>query len=229
MAGKQRKRTNNDLIKIVVVDDHPIMRQGLAQLVEQEKDMMICGAAEDANQALKMIRSTRPDVAIVDLSLKGTNGIELIKNIRAQYPNLLVLVLSMFDESLYAERALRAGARGYIMKAEASETIITALRKVMAGEVYLSRNMSSKMLHKLVGGQQTDNSSDSIESLTDRELEVFRLIGQGKTTRQIADELYLSVKTIESYRSHIKDKLDLANATELVQHAIQWVYSQNEI
>ena len=206
--------------KILLVDDHPILRQGLALLINQEKDLEVCGQFEDAGKALDAVNNLKPDAAIVDISLKGSSGIELLKNIKVQFPKLLVLVLSMHDESLYAERALRAGASGYIMKQEATDQVLVALRKVLNGEIYLSEKMSSKLMHQLVSGRATDAGS-LMERLSDRELEIFGLIGEGRGTRQIAEQLHLSVKTIESHRAHIKEKLNLKNATELVHRAIQ--------
>ncbi|MDB6131754.1 MAG: two component transcriptional regulator, LuxR family [Verrucomicrobiales bacterium] len=190
------------------------------QLINHEKDLMICGQYEDAGEAFKGVEDHRPDLAVIDISLKGSSGIELLKNIKCNFPNVLVLMLSMHDESLYAERVLRAGAAGYIMKQEATERILIAIRKVLNGEVYLSERMSTKLMHQLVGGRAASGGS-LMERLSDRELEVFGLIGQGKGTRQIAEQLHLSVKTIESHRAHIKEKLNLKNATELVHRAIQ--------
>ena len=207
--------------RILLVDDHPIVRQGLAEMINQERDLMVCGTAEDVHKGLDAIEKIKPDLVIADISLKGSNGIELLKNIKVRFPRTLVLVLSMHDESLYAVRALRAGAAGYIMKQEATEKVLSAIRLVVSGEIYLSERMEKKMMHQLVGGRIARTGSP-IEDLSDRELEVFGLIGQGHGTRQIAEELHLSIKTIESHRAHIKEKLNLRNATELVQHAIQW-------
>src|SRR5436190_15817990 len=207
--------------RILLVDDHPIVRQGLAEMINQEKDLNVAGTAEDVHRALDAIEKLKPDLVVADISLKGSNGIELLKNIKVRFPRTLVLVLSMHDESLYAVRALRAGAAGYIMKQEATEKVLTAIRQVVSGEIYLSDRMEKKMMHQLVGGR-TARTGSPIEDLSDRELEVFGLIGQGHGTRQIAEELHLSIKTIESHRAHIKEKLNLKNATELVQHAIQW-------
>lgn len=212
--------------RILIVDDHPLMRKGISQLISNEKDMVVCGEAEDAHKALTAIGATKCDVVILDISLGATSGIELLKNIKVRYPKLLVLVLSMHDETVYAQRALRAGAAGYIMKQEGAERIMVALRKILGGEVYLSERLGNKMLNTLVGGRTSLNGSP-IEELSDRELEVFGLIGQGHGTRPIAEKLHLSVKTIESHRAHIKEKLDLKNATELVHHAIQWVQSES--
>lgn len=213
--------------RILIVDDHPLLRQGIAQLINHEKDMMVCGEAENSHKALDAITETKPDVAIVDISLGGSSGIELLKNIKVRFPKLLVLILSMHDESVYAQRALRAGAAGYIMKQEATERVLTAVRKVLSGEVYLSEKLGTRMLNQLVGGRSATLSGSPIEELSDRELEVFGLIGQGHGTRPIAEKLHLSVKTIESHRAHIKEKLNLKNATELVHHAIQWAQSES--
>jgi DNA-binding NarL/FixJ family response regulator len=173
------------------------------------------------NQALDQIEKLKPDLVVLDISLKGSNGIEVLKNIKVRYPKLLVLVLSMHDETLYALRALRAGAAGYIMKQEPAEKVLVSIRQVLNGEISLSENMEKKMMKQLVGGRAARTGSP-LEDLSDRELEVFRLIGKGYSTRQIAEELHLSIKTIESHRAHIKEKLNLKNAMELVQHAIQW-------
>ncbi len=217
--GRNDPPSRKTKYKIMIVDDHPIMREGLAQLINHEKDLGICGQFEEATKAFEGIATLKPDIAIVDISLKGSSGIELLKNIKVHYPKLLVLVLSMHDESLYAERVLRAGASGYIMKQEATERVLVALRKVLNGEIYLSEKMSTKLMHQLVGGRVSSGSL--MERLSDRELEVFGLIGQGRGTREIAEQLHLSVKTIESHRAHIKEKLNLKNATELVHRAIQ--------
>ena len=228
MARKELPNKNDvSKTKIVIVDDHPIVRQGLARLINQEEDLVGCGQAEEAPEAMGVIKTLKPDMAIVDISLKETSGMELIKNIKAQYPNLVVLALSMHDEFLYAERALRAGAKGYIMKSEATENVVTAIRKVLSGQIYISDRMTAKIVHQYVGGQSEVGAS-AIERLSDRELEVFHLIGQGYGTRQISERLYLSIKTIETYRSHIKEKLNLADAGALLQYAIQWVSSQNK-
>jgi DNA-binding NarL/FixJ family response regulator len=207
------------------VDDHPIVRQGLTQLINQESDLLVCGQAEDAHNAIAAIRQFHPDMVIVDISLKDTSGVELIKDLKVQFPELPVLTLSMHDEAVYGERALRAGARGYIMKQEATEKVVTAIRRVLAGEVYVSDGMAAKMVSKLVGGVSKKPASP-IESLSDRELEVFRMIGEGFNTREMAEKLHLSVKTIETYRAHIKDKLALQDASELLRSAIQWVNSE---
>ncbi|HEV7218820.1 MAG TPA: response regulator transcription factor [Terriglobales bacterium] len=210
---------------VLVVDDHPIVRQGLTLLINQEPDLVVCGAAEEMHAALSAIGTLSPDILIVDISLSGPDGLELLKHVRLRSPHLPVLILSMHDESIYAERALRAGANGYIMKQEATEKVLVALRRILSGDIYVSDKIASSMLHHYVRGSMAAGRS-SITELTDRELEVFRLIGEGQGTRQIADKLHLSVKTVESYQAHIKEKLSLRSARELVQHAVQWNVSE---
>lgn len=210
---------------VLIVDDHPIVRQGLAQLIDQEQDLEVCGQAEDAHEAMQAIHTLDPDLVIVDISLKDTSGMELIKDLKVQYPDLPVLTLSMHDEAVYGERALRAGARGYIMKQEATEKVVTAIRRVLAGELYVSDGMAAKMVSKIVGGG-TRRTGSPVDCLSDRELEVFRLIGEGFSTREMAEKLHLSVKTIETYRAHIKDKLGFEDANELLRSAIQWVNAE---
>jgi DNA-binding NarL/FixJ family response regulator len=219
------KQVNNNVTArkktVFVVDDHPIVRQGLTLLINQEADLTVCGEAEEMHSALSAIQATRPDILIVDISLNGPDGLELLKNIRLTSPRLPVLILSMHDESIYAERALRAGANGYIMKQEATERVLVALRRILSGEIYVSERIANSMLRHYVRGAGPSEHS-SISDLTDRELEVFRLIGEGHGTRQIAEALHLSVKTVESYQAHIKEKLSLRSARELVQRAVQW-------
>jgi DNA-binding NarL/FixJ family response regulator len=223
MSRKMQGRTDSRSKRtVLIVDDHPIVRQGLAQLIDQEKDLEVCGQAADAHEAMQAIRQLNPDMVIVDISLKDTSGMELIKDLKIQHPDLPVLTLSMHDEAVYGERALRAGARGYIMKQEATGKVVTAIRRVLAGEVYVSDGMAAKMVSKLVGGG-TRTAASPADSLSDRELEVFRMIGEGFGTREMADKLHLSIKTIETYRAHIKDKLGLQDANELLRSAIQWV------
>lgn len=212
--------------KVFVVDDHPIVRQGLALLINQEPDLSVSGEAEEAHTALKRIAASSPDVVIVDISLNGPDGLEVIKAIRASDPSLPLLVLSMHDEAVYAERALRAGANGYIMKQEATETVLVALRRILNREIYVSERVANKLLHQFISGTATAKRSP-VSDLTDRELEVFRLIGEGHGTRQIAEELHLSVKTVESYQAHLKEKLSLRSGRELVQHAIQWAIKES--
>ncbi len=190
---------------IFIVDDHPIVRQGLALLINREPDLAVCGDAEEASSALRLIEELQPDLIVVDISLNGPDGLDLLKNIRARDPNLPVLMLSMLDESLYAERSLRAGANGYIMKQEATDRVLVAIRRILDGEIYVSDRMANRMLHRFVGGAQQVEKRSPISDLSDRELEVFRLIGDGHGTRQIAQELHISVKTVESYQAHIKE------------------------
>jgi DNA-binding NarL/FixJ family response regulator len=222
MQGTTNSREKH---RIVIVDDHPIVRQGLAQLIDQEDDLHICGQAEDAHEAMRAIRQLNPDLVIVDISLRTTSGIDLIKDIKTQFPTLPVLTLSMHDEALYAERALRAGARGYIMKQEAPAEVVAAIRRVLAGTTYVSQGMAAKMVSKIVTGPGEKGAS-LVDRLSDRELEVFRLIGEGYGTREMADKLYLSVKTIETYRAHIKEKLNLQDANQLLRAAIRWANAQ---
>lgn len=208
--------------RVFLVEDHPIVRQGLAQLINQEGDLEVCGEAETPKQALEVVGALHPDLAIVDLALKSSSGLDLIKTFRAQMPALPVLVLSMYDEDLYAERALRAGALGYVMKQEATETLLEAIRSVLQGEVYVSRKLATRMVQNLATAT-SGTGTNRLRRLSDRELEVLRFVGEGYTTRQIAEALYLSVKTVETHRAHLMDKLQLANATELMRYAMSWV------
>ncbi len=210
--------------KILIIDDHPIMRRGLAGLINLEKDLFVCAEADSAKAALEMMKLQSPDIALVDLSLKDESGLELIKDIKTRFPDVLMLVLSMHDEVFYAERVLRAGAQGYIMKQQATTQVLVAIRRILSGEVYLSDAMSSKILRNF-SGKKAKQTGPNVDQLSDRELEVFRLIGTGIGTRQIADRLSRSVKTVETYREHIKLKLNLKDSSELVQHAIQWLQS----
>ena len=222
--GNQEKQRRK--IRVLVVDDHPVVREGLTRRINRQDDMEVCGEAETRSDALTIIGSSRPDLVIVDLALRDSSGLELIKDIKVRQPDLPMLVLSMQDESVYAERALKAGARGYVMKHEATDKVIVAVRHVFAGKVYLSEKLSSKFLEVLFGRKGEPGASPS-ELLTDRELEVFELLGGGLSTRQIAEQLHLSIKTIEAYREHIKDKLKLDGANELLHRAFQWVQSQS--
>jgi DNA-binding NarL/FixJ family response regulator len=217
---KQTASPRQKAARIILVDDHPILRRGLAQLISQDGEFVVCGQFDDAKSALASIPSLKPDLVVVDLTLKGGNGLDLIKSIKANHSKLFVLVLSMHDEVVYAERAMRAGASGYVMKQEAPEQLLASLRSVLAGDISLSSRMSERLMRQIVGGRRAALASP-IERLSDRELEVFNLIGQGRGTRQIANQLFLSVKTIESHRAHIKEKLELKTAAELMRHAIQ--------
>lgn len=207
--------------KILLVDDHPITRQGMKALIDQQPDLEVCGEADTAPHAVEMFGKLQPDVAIVDIGLKTSNGIELTKNLKSLAPNFPVLIVSMHDENLYAERAVRAGAMGYLMKQAAGEKIIVAIRRLLQGEIYLSEKVKERMLHRFVN-KRGDSAEFSIDSLSDREMEVFQLIGNGYSTRQIAEKLHLSSKTIDSYREHLKLKLNLSSGAELVRYAIQW-------
>ena len=214
-------KTLEKKIKILVVDDHPIIRQGLAQLIDQEEDLVFAGEAHDAAEALQVIEKIKPDLAIVDISLKGKSGIELTKDILSRHPKMLVLMISMHDEPLYVERAFRAGAKGYFIKNEEIDNVVTAIRKVLEGEIYVSEKMRNHLVHKFISGDaKTDGSVP--QSLSDRELEVLQLVGQGLSTRQIADEVHISIKTVESHFANIKSKLDLKSSHELIQYAVKW-------
>ena len=208
--------------RVMIVDDHPVVRQGLALLIDQQPDLEVCAEADSVADAFAKFTESGPDLVIIDLSLKDGSGIELNKEIKARNEHAKMLVSSMHDESLFAERVLRAGAKGYISKQEATGNIVEAARQVLDGRVYLSPRMSDQMLHRLVAsGEEADRSP--IDSLSDRELEVFEMIGQGLTTRQIATKLDLSPKTVETYRENIKAKLNLPNGTALTRHAVQWL------
>jgi DNA-binding NarL/FixJ family response regulator len=221
MASKPQLTSPTKKHRVLLVDDHPIVRQGLALLIDRENDLSVCGEAEGAHSAFHAVATLRPDIVVLDISLSGPDGLDVLKEIRAKTTHLPVLILSMHDESIYAERAMRAGANGYIMKQEATEKVLIAIRRILQGEVYLSDRLTNSMLRQYVRGVASSQASPLV-NLTDRELEVFRLIGEGHGTRQIADQLHVSVKTIESYQAHIKDKLALKNARELLQHAIEW-------
>jgi DNA-binding NarL/FixJ family response regulator len=211
---------------ILIVDDHPMMREGLAQLIEHESDLCVAGQADNAAQALQAIGTLLPDLALVDILLPDKNGIELIKDLQTLHPQLPVLVVSMHDETLYAERVLRAGARGYIMKQEGGKKLMQAIRHVLHGQIYVSERMSAKIL-EIFSGRRAESVKSAVECLSDREFEVFQLIGQGQGTRQIAEHLHLSIKTVEVHRANIKRKLELKNATDLVRYAVRWTEAQN--
>lgn len=218
--GAKKKNTGTKT-RILIVDDHPMMRQGLAQLINSEPDLEVCSEANNAAQALQLAGTSKADLIIVDISLPDKNGLELIKDIRALFPDVLILVVSMHDESLYAERVLRAGARGYIMKQEGGKKLMEAIRQILAGKICVSEKMSANIL-EVFSGHHTREGSSPMERLTDREFEVFQLVGEGKGTREIAVHLHLSVKTVEVHRANIKEKLHLKNATELVRYALRW-------
>ena len=211
--------------KVLIVDDHPVVRYGLLQMLSNEPDLEVCGEAASAQEALALVDQRKPDVAIVDISLKGTNGIELVKQIHAMRPEARILVSSMHDEKLFAERALRAGANGYINKQVAITEMVGAIRRVLSGKVYLSAPMTERMVER-AARLDSDASRSVIQRLSDRELEVFSLLGDGLSTREVAQRLNLSVKTIETHRAQIKRKLGLRNSTELIQRAVEWTLRQ---
>jgi DNA-binding NarL/FixJ family response regulator len=214
--------------RIFVVDDHPLIREGLAAQLANQPNMQLCGEAEDIAEALTRIVTAEPDLVIVDISLKNGNGIDLVKRLKAKNPSLVILVWSMHPENLYAERALRAGARGYVNKSKSASQIMEAVLTVLDGRTYLSPEMSEKLLGRVIGGGRREISTSGIETLTDRELETFELLGRGLTTQQIASKMHVSRKTVETYRARIKEKLGLANAVELIQHSVQWVLARSE-
>ena len=224
-ASKEKSAPRAEKAKrIVIVDDHPLFRKGLEQLINSTDDAFnVCGEASDATEGMSVIRELKPDLAIVDLSLPGANGIELVKNIRAEFSKLPVLILSMHDESLYALRALRAGAQGYVMKQEALENVIIAIREVLAGRPYLSQDMSSKLITNFASRTNEANPTDK---LSDRELEILELIGKGRDVHEIAQALHISTKTVETHRAHIKEKLNLKNARQVTRFAVQWLEGQ---
>ena len=210
------------MTRILLVDDHPLLRQGIAQTIEAEPDLTVSGQAGDAEEAVAMFDGVDPDLVITDISLPGMNGLELLKNLITLHPDLKVLVVSRHDEELYAERAVRAGARGYVSKVAAGDQIVTAIRRVLRGGIHLSEDLKDKMLFGAASGVK-DATETPLEVLSDRELEVFEMTGRGIPTREISERLHLSVKTVESYRSRIKAKLGIANGTELIKHAVAWV------
>jgi len=213
--------------RVLIVDDHPMMRQGLAQLIDSEPDLSVCAEADTAQQAFELITAQQPDLALVDISLPDKTGLELIRHVQAVRPSLPLLVVSMHDEVVYAERVLRAGARGYIMKQEGGKKLKEAIRQVLAGKIYVSEKMSARILEGF-SGRRTAEDSSPVGKLSDREFEVFQLTGQGKGTREIADHLHLSVKTVEVHRGSIKEKLGLKSATELVRYSVRWLDLQGE-
>lgn len=212
---------------VLLVDDHPIVRQGLAQLINDERDMHVIGEANTAREALDFIEKDRPDIAIIDISLEDRSGVELIKDIQTRWPELPCLALSMYDESMYAVRVLRAGGRGYVMKQEVPKKVVNAIRRVLGGHIYVSQNMATRLLDQLVTNNPTGEASP-LGQLTDREMEVLTLIGRGVGTREIADRLFLSVKTVEGHRERIKEKLKLKSGVELVRYAVQYTLDRSK-
>src|SRR6266581_8694206 len=222
MAQPKPSQAKDNRTRILLVDDHAVVRYGIAQLINRERDLVVCGEEEEASKALSTISSINPDLVIADISLKESSGLELMRNIKAQCPKLPVLVVSAHDENIYAEIAFRAGALGYLMKDQALERILTAIRRVLSGAIYVSDALGARMLQQQVRGH-TDVNQSPVQGLSDREMEVFQLIGQWKKTREIAEELHLSIKTIEYYREQIKRKLNLKSASELTHYATSWV------
>ena len=225
-----KKHSDNLMSKqtrVVLVEDHPMLRERMAHLINKDLGMEVCGEADNILDAMELIRATRPDIAIVDISLRGASGLELIKSVKSEGIDLPILVLSMHDENLYAERALRAGARGYITKSEASAVVIAAIRTVLAGEVYVSHQLAAKIIKRMASGKAGDVGDDGLGQLTDRELEVFELIGHGRSVKEIAKTLHLGESTVDTYRSRIKEKLGLSGAAEVVLRAGQWVKERN--
>jgi DNA-binding NarL/FixJ family response regulator len=212
--------------RVILVDDHPITCKGVAALIDQQPDMRVCGQARNAPAGLGLVEKFTPHIAVVDVSLKGTSGIEFVKSALSMRPQLLVLMMSMYDEMLYAPRAFRAGARGYIMKQEASENILVAMRQIIGGKPYISERLNQSLTERMMRTRSRE-VVDPVDQLSDREMEVFELIGDGYTTRQIAEHLNLSVKTIDSYREHLKVKLNIDDAPHLLQHAIRWTKTRH--
>ncbi len=211
--------------RVLIVDDHPMMRQGLAQLIDNEPDLRVGAEADSAGAALDLVIAQKFDLVLLDVSLPDKNGLEVIKDIRAQKPELAILVVSMHDEALYAERVLRAGARGYLMKQEGGKKLLAAMRQVLAGQISVSEKMSAQIL-EIFSGRRAESASP-VERLSDREFEVFQLVGQGRSTREIAAQLHLSVKTVEVHRANIKTKLKLKSAVELVRYAVRWAEAES--
>jgi DNA-binding NarL/FixJ family response regulator len=225
MVAKTRGEVNVGKTKVLVVDDHPLVRERIAELINEEPDLVVCGEAEDVRQALKAVADLKPDLAVVDITLKDSYGIELIKQLKELYPDLPTLVLSMHDESMYGERALRAGAKGYLTKQEATKKVVDAIRRILRGEIYVSDSLAGLLVRKVAGGKQGSGGS-SVDVLTDREREVFQFFGQGLAVKEMAERLGISAKTIEAHREHIKQKLNYKTSSELLRFAIQYALQE---
>lgn len=224
----QRTRTSEKSVKrVILVDDHPIMRHGLAQLIRAEEGLDVIGEAGNAREGLDVVGKLKPDLAVIDLTLPDKNGLELVKDIRAMHPATQCLVLSMHDETMYGERALRAGARGYVMKEEAADQLVTAIHKVLGGGLYVSETLNARMLEQVTGAARS--KATGVDSLTDRELEILTMIGKGVATKLIAGQLSISARTVEAHRAHIKEKLSMTDGAALVRYAVQWVESQAKL
>ncbi len=220
---------NKEIINILLVDDHPVLRKGLKDLIEEEKDLVVSAEAGDCNEAINILANNKIDVAVLDLTLEGEmSGLDLARSIRERFPKVKSLILSMHDESLFAERSIKAGARGYIMKKEATTNIVGAIRKVMNGELYLSERISGKIIDKLLHGHSDDSSGSPLDSLANREFEVFQMIGNGLSSSEISKKMNISVNTVDSHRRNIKEKLGLTSAAELVKHAVQWNLTKDQ-
>ena len=236
MSAKERKATGRGAspvktdgkASILVVDDHPIVRQGLADLLDSQDDFFCCASAGDLVKAQEAVDAQKPDVVLLDLRLGQADGLESIKTLISRFENLRIVVISQFDETVYAERSLRAGAMGYVMKNQATEEVLGAIRAVLAGQVYLSRTMTNRVLQTNFTGKSNPHAA-SAEKLTDRELHVLQLLGVGISTRKIAEQMHLSIKTVETYREHLKQKLGLSNSTELVHYATHWVEQRSQL
>jgi DNA-binding NarL/FixJ family response regulator len=221
MGSNNKPGSQRGATRILIVDDHPLVRLSLREFIRREKDLEVCGEAEDRDQALALVAAAKPQLAIVDLTLKSSNGMELIKDLREQFPDVQILVLSMHDEAIHAERAIRAGARGYITKQEATTKVMVAIRQILRGEIYWSERAAARVASKIAGPAR-GNTGLPVDCLTDRELQVFELIGAGQSTRQISAALHIDVSTVETYRARIKEKLNLKDALALLQYAIRW-------
>lgn len=229
VVEKSDTRTAGVKRRVLIVDDHPIFRDGITQLINHQADLQVCGGVCSAAHALSAVEQFKPDILIVDISIQGTNGIELMKSIRAQYPELPALMVSMHDENIYAERALRAGARGYIMKEAEPVKVLEAIRRVLSGGLYLSEAIGGRLLDTFLNGRGNNVGTSAVDQLSDRELEIFRALGEGRGTREIARSLFLSIKTVETHRAHIKEKLNLQTAPELVRAAVEWVNREGNL
>ncbi len=224
----QRSRTSEKSVKrLVLIDDHPIMRHGLAQLIRAEEGLDVIGEAGSAREGLEVVAKLKPDLAVIDLTLPDKNGLELVKDIRALHPSTQCIVLSMHDETLYGERALRAGARGYVMKEEAADHLVTAIHKIISGGLYVSESLNARMLEQVTGAARS--KATGMDALTDRELEILALIGKGVATKIIAAQLSISARTVEAHRAHIKEKLGMTDGAALVRYSVQWVESRTKV
>ncbi len=225
MTAKKKIAPKQTPKNILIVDDHPMMREGLRQIIGSEPDLVVCGEAENAFQALELVEKLKPDLVLADITLPDKSGLELIKDIQAVHPKMPIMVISMHDETFYAERVLRAGGRGYIMKHEGGKKIMQAIRRVLSGQICVSENMSAKIL-EIFSGRRKEAVGSPVENLTDRQFEVFRHIGEGLSTKEIAGQMRISAKTVEIHRMNVKAKLNLKTMAELIRYAVRWVESQ---